>query len=130
MINHLQFLREARVLILNLLNKQIIDIELNESLSQLKVFLDSGETIFIRYNRFGEYGYQIIHSRNKSDFSRFDNYDDQWNVSTHPHHFHIRGGEKVQVSPMNGTPGHDISILVDYIRNSFNQIKENKESMK
>ena len=42
MINHLQFLREARVLILNLLNKQIIDIELNESLSQLKVFLDSG----------------------------------------------------------------------------------------
>ncbi len=33
MINHLQFLREARVLILNLLNKQIIDIELNESLS-------------------------------------------------------------------------------------------------
>lgn len=43
MIDHLHFLREARVLILNLLNKQIIDIELNESLSQLKVFLDSGE---------------------------------------------------------------------------------------
>ena len=127
MIDHLQFLREARVLILNLLNKQIIDIELNESLSQLKVFLDSGETIFIRYNRFGEYGYQIIHSRNKGDFSRFDNYDDQWNVSTRPHHFHIRGGEKVQVSPMNGTPGHDISILVDYIRNSLDQTKESKK---
>ncbi len=92
-----------------------MDIELNESLSQLKIFIDSGESNFIKYNIFGEYGYQIIHSRNKSDFSCFDNYDDRWDVITKPHHFHKRGGTEVQKSPMNGHPEHDMFILVKYI---------------
>ena len=56
------------------MKNRIIEDELNESLSQLKIVLDSGIIIYIKYNQFGEYGYQIIHSRKKNDFSRFDNF--------------------------------------------------------
>ena len=77
--------------------------------------MDSGVVIYIRYNQFGEYGYQIIHSRNKNDFSRFDNYDDCWKVKTQPHHYHVKGGREVKSSPMSGNPESDMPILVKYI---------------
>ena len=115
MINNLQFLQNARILLMELMNERIIEEELNVSHSQLKLFLDSGEIILIRYNQYGEYGYQIIHSRQKRDFSRFDNFDDKWDVKSRPHHYHLRGGKNVKSSPMTGNPKDDMPILVNYI---------------
>ena len=56
-----------------------------------------------------------MHSRNKNDFSRFDNYDDCWKVKTRPHHYHVKGGSEVKSSPMSGNPESDMPILVKYI---------------
>ena len=116
MILHLEYLRIARTLLINLLERDIIKDELNESLSQLKIMLKSSTTIYIRYNEYGEYGYQIIHSHKKNDFSRFDNFDDRWEVETRPHHLHIRGKNEVVESGMNGNPKEDIPLLVEYIK--------------
>jgi len=77
--------------------------------------LKSGVVIYIRYNEYGEYGYQIKYSPRKNDFLRFDNFDDRWDVSTKPHHFH-QGNVKVISSPMSGDPNHDIPILVKFIK--------------
>ncbi|TFG23445.1 MAG: hypothetical protein EU529_07460 [Promethearchaeota archaeon] len=116
MISHLSFLREARALLVDLLGVDIREDELDETLSQLKITFKSGLILYIKYNEFGEYGYQIIHSPQKNDFSRFDNFDDRWNVSTSPHHFHKRGKRKAVASSMIGNPNHDIPILIKYIK--------------
>ena len=115
MISHTSFLRKARELLIDLLGDRIIKELLDEVLSQLKVTLKSGIILYIRYNEYGEYGYQIIYSPQKEDFSRFDNFDDRWDVSTKPHHFHEKGNRKILDSPMSGNPDHDIPIIVDYI---------------
>jgi len=78
--------------------------------------LKSGAVIFIRYNHYGEYGYQIKYSSQKNDFSIFDNFDDRWDVTTRPHHFHKKGSFKAVASPMLGNPTHDIPILVKFIK--------------
>ncbi len=100
MIPYISFLRKARVIIVDLLSDEIRSDELSENLSQLKVILKSGVIIYIRYNEYGEYGYQIKYSPEKNDFSRFDNSDDRWNVSTKPDHFH-KGNVEVIASPMS-----------------------------
>ncbi len=112
MIPHISFLRKARVLIVDLLSDEIRSDELSENLSQLKVVLKSGIIIYIRYNEYGEYGYQIKFSPEKDDFLGFDNFDDRWDVSTKPDHFH-KGNVKVIASPMSGDPNHDIPIPVN-----------------
>jgi len=116
MISPISYLVKARVLLLDSLGEEVILDELNETLSQLKIKLKSGIIIYIKYNEFGEYGYQIIFSSQKGDFSRFDNFDDRWEVSTKPHHFHIRGKNIVVASPMLGKPDNDIPILIRYIK--------------
>ncbi|TFF88958.1 MAG: hypothetical protein EU550_00185 [Promethearchaeota archaeon] len=115
MIPYISFLRKARILIVELLKDEIRSDELSENLSQLKVMLKSGIIVYIRYNEYGEYGYQIKYSPEKNDFSRFDNFDDRWDVPTHPHHFH-KGNAEVIDSPMVGNPHHDIPILVKFIK--------------
>ena len=60
MISHLLILRKARILLINFLSDKIKIDELSEDLSQLKITLKSGLILYIRYNVFGEYGYQII----------------------------------------------------------------------
>ena len=115
MVDHFQYLQEARSLCLKILKRRIIEISLNILLSQLKLTLDSGITIYIKYNEFEEYGYQIIFSREKYDFSRFDNYDDHWDVVSRPHHFHARNNAGVKSSPMLGIPKQDIPFLVKYL---------------
>ena len=115
MISHISYLRKARILLIDLLSNDVIKDELNESISQLKIVLNSGVTIYIRYNEFGEYGYQIIYSPQKDDFSRFDNFDDRWDVATKPHHFHKKGSRIAIASPMLGNPNHDMPILAKYL---------------
>jgi len=116
MIPHISFLREARSLFVNLLGDNIREDEINETISQLKITLKSGVILYVKYNEFGEYGYQIIHSPRKNDFSRFDNFDDRWDVSTKPHHLHERGNRNVVASFMIGKPTHDIPTLIKYIK--------------
>ncbi|MFO8020736.1 MAG: DUF6516 family protein [Promethearchaeia archaeon] len=115
MISHVSFLKEARSIIIELLADEIRSDELSEDYAQLKIVLKSGVVVYIRYNEYGEYGYQIKYSPLKNDFSRFDNFDNRWDVSTSPHHFH-KGDEKVVASPMLGNPSHDIPILVKFIK--------------
>jgi len=55
-------------------------------------------------------------SRKKSDFVRYDNYDDRWNVKTKPHHFHPRNKKPVLKSPMIGNPKYDMPILIQFIK--------------
>ena len=116
MIPHISFLREARALFVNQLGDSIREDEIDETISQLKITLKSGVILYIKYNEFGEYGYQIIYSPRKNDFSRFDNFDDKWDVSTKPHHLHERGNRNVVASSMIGKPTHDIPILIKYIK--------------
>ncbi len=56
----------------------------------------------------------------KDDRERFDNYDKEWNVRTQPHHFHARGTQDVQESPMKGEPQHDIPILIKFLEKRLN----------
>ena len=111
----LNLLRKARSLIIEELDDKIIEEELNESLYQLKITLSSYNLIYIKYNDFGEYGYQIFHSIDKNVYSRFDNFDDCWDVDTNPHHFHQANNAGVISSPMVGDPEKDIPILAEYI---------------
>ncbi|TFG19435.1 MAG: hypothetical protein EU530_06230 [Promethearchaeota archaeon] len=116
MIDHIENLRRVRKLLLKSLEFEINYSEINEDLSQLKVLLKSGIIIYIKYNQFGEYGYQILYSRKRADWSRFDNYDDRWDVETRPHHLHERGNKVAQSSPMIGDPNKDVQKLVKYVR--------------
>ena len=72
-------------------------------------------TLYIRYNDYGEYSYNVIFSPNPNDQMRFDNYDDIWDVKARPHHFHIPGLQSVVNGPMKGEPDHDIPILLKHI---------------
>ena len=116
MLPNLQFLHQARLISVELLAHDLLDDELSETLSQLKLTLTSGVICYIRYNEYGEYGYQILHSQLKNDFSRFDNFDDRWEVSTKPHHLHPRKQKEAVKSPMIGNPSKDIPILIHYIK--------------
>ena len=46
MIDHINFLQEARRLLIDIMQGRIIQDELDESLSQLKIMLDSGVVIY------------------------------------------------------------------------------------
>ncbi len=116
MVNHISHLKKSRKLILDLLGDYITNDDLIEEISQLKIVFKTGQNIYIRYNEFNEYGYQILFSTKKNDTARFDNFDDKWKVSTRPHHFHERGSDKVVKSSMNGEPTHDIPLLVEYLK--------------
>jgi len=107
---------EARFLLLESLKIDIIDIELDLSIYQLKITFSKGVLLYIRYNEFGEYAYQIILSPRKFDYVRYDNFDDRWPIKTRPHHFHQKNNKPVIESPMNGNPAHDMPILIKFIK--------------
>jgi hypothetical protein len=82
----------------------------------LKFIFFNNITLYIRFNDYGEYSYQIIYSHDKYDRIRFDNFDGHWNVSSKPHHFHIRWSTDVAKSPMIGDPKEDMVKLFPYIK--------------
>ncbi len=64
----------------------------------------------------GKYTYSILFSELELDRCRFDNYDDKWDVSSRPHHFHlsqIKGGFN---SPMSGEPEFDLLLLINLLK--------------
>jgi len=109
-------LQEARLLLIKSLEGDIEVLELDFILYQLKVIFFNGTTLYIRYNEFNEYGYQILFSSKKYDYVRYDNYDDRWNVRTRPHHFHPKKQNPVRDSPMIGDPTHDMPILIRFLK--------------
>jgi len=82
----------------------------------LTIHFKRGFILFIQYNDFNEYSYQIHFSQKPNDFIRFDNYDDRWNVKTKPHHLHPRWKKDALESPMIGNPKKDIPLLIKQIK--------------
>ncbi|MHA1520193.1 MAG: toxin-antitoxin system TumE family protein [Promethearchaeota archaeon] len=97
-------------------NSQISSIQREPNRPVLKIRFINGILLYIRYNDYSEYSYQIIFSQSAYDRIRFDNYDDQWNIDTKPHHKHERGGREVSRSPMCGDPTKDILKLFEYLK--------------
>lgn len=110
----------------NLLQKglasEILTITLDLTLATVKVLLHNGVYVYIRYNNHNEYSYNVIFSLLKYDRARFDNFDDNWNVRTRPHHFHPRNIREGYESLMSGDPDVDIKKLINLILT--NQIRD------
>ena len=96
--------------------KDLQSIDLYPDSGTIKCDLKDGSVLYVRYNRYNQYSYNLIFSSIKYDRARFDNFDDKWNVSTSPHHFHPRYDKSAIESSMNGNPDHDLPLLMDYIR--------------
>ena len=109
-------LHESRNLIYSALQNEILELELNLFIYQLKVVFSTGSILYLRFNEFGEYGYQLLFTKKKGDFVRWDNFDDKWPVSSRPHHYHSRFGGGVEDSSMTGNPSSDIPWLIQFIQ--------------
>jgi len=94
---------------------EIKDIYVDDDRPLLKVTFLKGFILYIRFNDFQEYSYQLMYSQQPNDRLRFDNFDDRWPVRTRPHHFHPRHGGDAIESPMTGIPEQDIPILIQMI---------------
>ncbi|MCE7736786.1 MAG: hypothetical protein GPJ54_18025 [Candidatus Heimdallarchaeota archaeon] len=101
-------------LIIKLAN-YILAAEIDNIINELKITFKSGIILYVRYNDFDEYGYQLMFSDRSGDYERFDNYDKNWDVNTSPHHFHLRNKNGVETSPMNGLPEDDAVHLINYL---------------
>ncbi len=112
-------LNHARDILLPKLINNLVCIELSEEHFTLKFLFKNGEQLYIRYNDYNEYSYQIEFSSQIGDFIRYDNFDDRWDVDTRPHHLHNRNKEVI-TSNMLGIPNHDMSILFGRISKLFN----------
>jgi len=85
-------------------------------LARIHIVLRDEIHLFIRYNNHDEYAYSVFFSKVELDRCRFDNYDDRWNISTKPHHFHPRHNKIGVSSPMNGNPENDIPLICKLIK--------------
>ena len=86
----------------------------------LKLIFRNGTILYITYNNYTEYSYQLLYTKDKFDRERFDNYDKKWDVDTKPHHFHTKGENRVIRSTMTGELNEDIPKLVSFIQNRLN----------
>ncbi|MFX0113821.1 MAG: DUF6516 family protein [Candidatus Hodarchaeota archaeon] len=94
---------------------EIKDIQIDDDRPLLKVAFLKGFILYIRFNDFNEYSYQLIFSQKPNDRIRYDNFDDRWQVNSRPHHLHPRNETIAVESPMQGNPEHDVPILVRMI---------------
>ncbi len=100
-----------KILLENLLTKIKIEY-VDDERPFLEISFFKGLILYIRYNDYEEYSYQLIYSQKPLDRIRYDNYDDMWNVKSKPHHFHPKGEKTAIESSMNGDPKHDMLILI------------------
>ena len=108
---------EAYSVIQNELQNFVIELLMELDEGKIRLVLKNGLILYIRYNNYDEYSYNVLFSKIKLDRCRFDNFDDRWDVQTHPHHFPRFTG-KAYSSPMKGDPDHDIPRLCQYIRSN------------
>ena len=98
------------------LSKEISYLSIDFMYKQLHlVFLD-GIHLYIVYNDHGEYSYSSLFSKLELDRCRFDNYDDRWNISSRPHHFHPRKKKYAIESIMKGFPDQDMITLIELLK--------------
>ncbi len=98
------------------LNSLIYELNLDLEHFRLFILLQDGIKIYIRYNNYNQYSYNVIFSDSELDRCRFDNFDETWENSTQPHHFHPRLKKEGEISPMDGSQEHDISLLCNLIK--------------
>lgn len=118
-MNRFKKLNTAREILLSELLPKIKDERIDDERPVLKITFFKGYILYIRYNDYGEYSYHFVYSQKPLDRIRYDNYDDTWNVDTTPHHFHPRAKKPGISSPMNGTPAHDMPILLKKLLNEL-----------
>jgi hypothetical protein len=94
----------------------ILEKEINLRLKRVKYRLLDATLVYIQYNNHDEYSYSVIYSPSDQDLCRFDNYDQQWEVSSKPHHFHPRKIYEARKSPMKCNPMKDMEELCKFIR--------------
>ncbi len=102
---------EAKTIFEQLFDKKIKFLTLNQDSRKLHIILNDGIEAYTIYNDHGEYRYNVLFSKLDFDRCRFDNYDDQWDVDSRPHHFHPRKKTEVESSKMIGNPKDDIPYL-------------------
>ena len=113
--SHEKKLKKAKHILENCLGDSIEKLLFQPKLSRIKIHLRNNNIIYIQYNVYDEYGYSIIFSKIELDRCRFDNYDDKWELSTRPHHFHPRYKKEAIASNMNGNPEEDLPYLCSLI---------------
>lgn len=67
------------------LTSNITSYRKDEDIPVISIYFDIGINLYIRYNDYEKYSYQIMFSQDKYDRIRYDNYDDHWPLSTKPH---------------------------------------------
>ena len=115
-MNYSEKLQEALRVLQEELHNQITSYILSEERPVLKIEFVNSLVLYIRYNDFNEYSYQLNYSRNKYDRIRYDNYDRHWKISTTPHHLHERGKKNAIESPMKGIPLEDMRVLITILK--------------
>ncbi len=115
MIPSFEKVSKATKLFIENFPEQVVSLEIDQILPRVKFVLEGNIILYIRYNDYGEYSYQIIFSNRINDWIRYDNYDSYWDVKTMPNHKHIRNEEKVMNSLMTGDPVSDIPRLIEEI---------------
>ena len=98
------------------LSESILSFSYTPEQNQLRFDFRNGSRLYIVYNDFDEYAYQLNFSDDPLDRIRFDAMDKKWVVPTPPHHFHPRFSKDGFHSPMNGIPSHDIHILIRMLK--------------
>ncbi len=116
MLNYLSKLQKAVIILQEKLSISIFSQTFSEERPVLTIEFVNGLILYIRYNDFDEYSYQLNFSNRKFDRIRYDNYDQQWKVNTAPHHLHRRGEKDAVESPMKGDPNSDMLELVKIIK--------------
>ena len=107
----------ARNLLANSFSSEILEIIHDKIRPRLTIKFLKGFVLYIRYNNFNEYTYQIVFSQRRLDRIRYDNFDDKWNVQSRPHHLHPRFTKSAKESPMSGNPSKDLPILIQVLKN-------------
>ncbi len=79
----------------------------------MKISFFKGIVLYIRYNDYEEYSYQLNYSQDVLDRIRYDNYDNMWGLDSKPNHLHPKGQKTAIESPINGDPKQDIPILLE-----------------
>jgi len=109
-------LEESKSILEKELSIYIKNLNFEPKLARISLILRDDMNLYIRYNNHDEYSHVIIFSKLELDRVRFDNYDDRWNISTRPHHYHPRYLREGFSSPMNGNHEHDIPIFCNLIK--------------
>ena len=82
---------------------------------KVRAELNTGDRLQIRLYQNGahiDYAYQLFDDNEPG--IRWDNKEHFSGLASYPHHFHVTL-EKIEPSPLNGDPAHDLPIVLKYI---------------